>query len=271
MNFRQPEISRARASTRAPASHKHQFHRSPIRFDPRRLVQYGGPAAQHLAARVLHLVGDVIKRSYYHQFGHGAGQQARGAGPVHQGQGHSIALPRRQPSLAETNGRRRTSRSRATWIRPVAVEIIVEFKDWGQDSSPHRGRRMTPRPDHRSFAAAPQLPAAAARRCPDHRAHLVALATILATKLTFDGFLERRRTMGVLAAEQSLHFGHGRRSAGQPMRWCKIGKRAPSQTTLAAPWAQPTQPFPITPQDDPEAEPIGPARLKWKTCRGASI
>ncbi len=33
---------------------------------------------------------------------------------------------------------------------------------------------------------------------------LVALATILATKLTFDGFLERRRTMGVLAAEQLL-------------------------------------------------------------------
>ena len=38
---------------------------------------------------------------------------------------------------------------------------------------------------------------------------LVALATILATKLTFDGFLERRRTIGVLAAEQALHFGLG--------------------------------------------------------------
>jgi general secretion pathway protein K len=29
------------------------------------------------------------------------------------------------------------------------------------------------------------------------------------------------------------------------------------QTTLAAPWAQPTQPLPITPPDDPEGEPLG--------------
>ena len=27
--------------------------------------------------------------------------------------------------------------------------------------------------------------------------------------------------------------------------------------TLAQPWAQPTQPLPITPEDDPEGEPIG--------------
>jgi len=38
---------------------------------------------------------------------------------------------------------------------------------------------------------------------------LVALATILATKLSFDGWLERRRTIGVLAAEQALQFGMG--------------------------------------------------------------
>ena len=38
---------------------------------------------------------------------------------------------------------------------------------------------------------------------------LVALATILASKLTFDGFLERKRSIGVLAAEQALHFGMG--------------------------------------------------------------
>ena len=31
----------------------------------------------------------------------------------------------------------------------------------------------------------------------------------------------------------------------------------PSQVTLAQPWAQPTQPLPITPEDDPEGEPIG--------------
>ena len=38
---------------------------------------------------------------------------------------------------------------------------------------------------------------------------LVALATILATKLSFDGWLERRRTIGVIAAEQAYHFGVG--------------------------------------------------------------
>ncbi len=38
---------------------------------------------------------------------------------------------------------------------------------------------------------------------------LVALATLLATKLTFEEWLEQRRTIGVLAAEQALHFGLG--------------------------------------------------------------
>ena len=62
---------------------------------------------------------------------------------------------------------------------------------------------------------------------------LVALATILATKLTFDGFLERRRTIGVLAAEQA------RISAWVPRRWRPMRSRqdvqnSPQQTTLAA-------------------------------------
>jgi len=38
---------------------------------------------------------------------------------------------------------------------------------------------------------------------------LVALATILATKLTFDGYIERRRAVGILAAEQAIQFGLG--------------------------------------------------------------
>ena len=38
---------------------------------------------------------------------------------------------------------------------------------------------------------------------------LVALATILATKLTFDGWLERRRTIGIMATEQAYQFGMG--------------------------------------------------------------
>ncbi len=85
---------------------------------------------------------------------------------------------------------------------------------------------------------------------------LVALATILATKLTFDGFLERRRAVGVLAAEQALHFGFGAEALAADAL-ARDSQNSPQQTTLAAPWAQPTQPLPITPQDDPEGEPIG--------------
>ncbi|MHB8817244.1 MAG: type II secretion system minor pseudopilin GspK [Steroidobacteraceae bacterium] len=85
---------------------------------------------------------------------------------------------------------------------------------------------------------------------------LVALATILASKLTFDGFLERRRAIGVLAAEQALHFGLGAEALAADVL-AQDAQNNASYTTLAAPWAQPTQPLPITPQDDPEGEPIG--------------
>jgi general secretion pathway protein K len=83
---------------------------------------------------------------------------------------------------------------------------------------------------------------------------LVALATILASKLTFDGFLERRRAIGVLAAEQAFQFGMGAEALA-----ADVLSQAPanSDTTLADAWAQATQPLPITPQDDPEGEPIG--------------
>jgi general secretion pathway protein K len=85
---------------------------------------------------------------------------------------------------------------------------------------------------------------------------LVALATILASKLTFDGFLERRRAMGVLAAEQALHFGFGAEALAADVL-AQDAQNSATLTTLSAPWAQPTQPLPITPQDDPEGEPIG--------------
>jgi general secretion pathway protein K len=85
---------------------------------------------------------------------------------------------------------------------------------------------------------------------------LVALATILATKLSFDGFLELRRTTGVLAAEQALQFGLGAEAlaADALMQDLQTNSQA---TTLAGPWAQPTQPLPITPDSNPEGEPIG--------------
>jgi general secretion pathway protein K len=83
---------------------------------------------------------------------------------------------------------------------------------------------------------------------------LVALATILATKLSFDGWLERRRTLGVLAAEQAVHFGLGAEALAADV----LGQTPNAQQiTLNQPWAQPTQPLPLTPPDDPEGEPIG--------------
>jgi len=94
---------------------------------------------------------------------------------------------------------------------------------------------------------------------------LVALATILASKLTFQGFLERRRTTGVLAAEQALHFGMGAEALAADV----LAQDAPNgQTVLSAPWAQPTQPLPITPQDDPEGEPIGTLQGELEDMQG---
>jgi general secretion pathway protein K len=85
---------------------------------------------------------------------------------------------------------------------------------------------------------------------------LVALATILATKMTFDGFLERRRAIGVMAAEQAMQFGLGAEALAADAL-AQDAQTSGQQTTLAAPWAQPTPPLPITPADDPEGEPIG--------------
>jgi general secretion pathway protein K len=85
---------------------------------------------------------------------------------------------------------------------------------------------------------------------------LVALAAILATKLSFDGFLEQRRTVGVLAAEQALHFAMGAEALAADVLVQDL-QSSGQATTLAAPWAQATQPLPITPDNDPEAEPIG--------------
>ncbi len=96
---------------------------------------------------------------------------------------------------------------------------------------------------------------------------LVALATILATKLTFDGFLERRRTIGVLAAEQALHFGMGAEALAADVLMQDM-QNSPTLTTLTGPWAQPTQPLPITPEDNPEGEPIGTLQGQLEDMQG---
>jgi len=121
---------------------------------------------------------------------------------------------------------------------------------------------------------------------------LVALAAILATKLTFDGWIERRRTISIIATEQAFHFGMGAEALAadvltQSMQGVQVGANGQSsangtangaagtagtntgtgttptqsgsanQVNLAQAWAQPTQPMPISPDDNPEGEPIG--------------
>ncbi len=85
---------------------------------------------------------------------------------------------------------------------------------------------------------------------------LVALATILATKLTFDGWIEQRRTITVLAAEQAVHFAMGAEALAADVLAQNV-QGGGSQDTLAQPWAQATQPLPLTPENDAEGEPIG--------------
>ena len=66
---------------------------------------------------------------------------------------------------------------------------------------------------------------------------LVALATILATKLSFDGFLERRRAIGVLAAEQALQFGMGAEALAADVL-VQDQQNSAQLTVPSAPWAQ---------------------------------
>jgi len=96
---------------------------------------------------------------------------------------------------------------------------------------------------------------------------LVALATILATKLSFDGFLELRRTTGVLAAEQALQFGLGAEALAADVLVQDL-QTSPNSTTLAGPWAQVTQPLPITPDSNPEGEPIGTMQGSLEDMQG---
>jgi general secretion pathway protein K len=96
---------------------------------------------------------------------------------------------------------------------------------------------------------------------------LVALATILATKLTFDGWLERRRTIGVIAAEQALHFGVGAEALAADVL-TQTKQTGGNQITLAQPWAQATQPLPLTPENDAEGEPIGSLQASLEDMQG---
>jgi general secretion pathway protein K len=94
---------------------------------------------------------------------------------------------------------------------------------------------------------------------------LVALAAILATKLTFDGFMERQRTVGILAGDQAMQFGFGAEALAADIL---TQNNNPTTVTLADPWAQPTPPLPITPQSDPEGEPIGTLQGSLEDMQG---
>jgi general secretion pathway protein K len=95
---------------------------------------------------------------------------------------------------------------------------------------------------------------------------LVALAAILATKLSFDGYMERQRTVGVLAGDQAMQFGLGAEALAADILTQQTGN--PTLVTLADPWAQPTQPLPITPQSDPEGEPVGTLQGSLEDMQG---
>ena len=84
---------------------------------------------------------------------------------------------------------------------------------------------------------------------------LMALATILAVKIGFGGFIERKRTTSILAAEQAYQFAMGAEAlAGDVLTQDAQNSR---QDTLEEPWAQSPQPIPLRPPNDPEGEPMG--------------
>jgi general secretion pathway protein K len=70
----------------------------------------------------------------------------------------------------------------------------------------------------------------------------------------------------VLAAEQAQHFGMGAEALAADVLMSDAQNT--KQTTLAGAWAQPTQPLPISPPDDPEGEPIGSLQGELEDMRG---
>jgi general secretion pathway protein K len=95
---------------------------------------------------------------------------------------------------------------------------------------------------------------------------LVSLATILAWKISYDGYLERRRSTGMLGAEQAFEFGLGAEALAAYALVQDL--QANKQTTLAGLWAQPTAPLPLTSQSDPDGEPFGTLQGSLEDMQG---
>ncbi len=85
---------------------------------------------------------------------------------------------------------------------------------------------------------------------------LMALAAILAVKVGFGGFIERKRTMGMLASEQAFQFALGAEGLAADALFTQFSQTK-TLVTLADPWAQRPQPIPLRPPNDPEGEPMG--------------
>jgi general secretion pathway protein K len=84
---------------------------------------------------------------------------------------------------------------------------------------------------------------------------LVALATILAWKISFQGLLERRRTTGFVAAEQAMQFALGAEALAADT--LATDAKNSKQDTPLEDWAQPTTALPISAPSDPDGAPIG--------------
>lgn len=84
---------------------------------------------------------------------------------------------------------------------------------------------------------------------------LMALATILAVKVGFGGYVERKRTLAMLTAEQAYQFAMGAEALAADV--LAQDAQNTKTDTLAEPWAQTPQPIPLRPPNDPEGEPLG--------------
>src|SRR5579863_5124678 len=244
--FRQPEFYQPKFQLRQLFGPRRRQQRERVpagRFDAGWVVEHRRPAARYVAARVPFPGQRCAEAQLPGQPGHRAGQSAGGAGSAHRRQGDPVTLSRQQPNLAKRMAAADGAAARRAHDPAGGRRDHHRVQGLGTSPPAHRGRRVRGARKQRGVALIIAL-------------ILVALATILATKLTFDGFLERRRAVGVLAAEQALHFGFGAEALAADAL-ARDMQNSPQQTTLAAPWAQPTQPLPITPQDDPEGEPIG--------------
>jgi general secretion pathway protein K len=95
---------------------------------------------------------------------------------------------------------------------------------------------------------------------------LVSLATILAWKVSFDGYLERRRSFGVLGADQAIQFGLGAEALAADV--LARDAQTTKQTTLNSEWAQPTPALPLSAGSDPNAEPFGTLQGSLEDLQG---